>query len=326
MCLIGALTAAPAYAETEADRATARELAQEGQAAFDKGEYAVAADRFARADALVHAPTLLLALGRAQAKLGRLVQAYESYSRIVREGVPDGASKVFKKAVEEAKREVEPIKARLAWATIQVQGPSASSAKVTVDADQVPAAALGVRRAVNPGDHVLRAEAEGFAPAEKPFHVSEGETVTLELALEPSKEAPASTGAGAPPPAPSAPVTKAAPPADSESGSGRRTFAFVALGVGAAGLTVGAITGVLAMRKHSDLEDACPDGRCPPGEQNDLDAYRTLGTVSTVGFVVAGVGAAAGLTLLLTAPKREPETASVELGFGVAGVSARGRF
>ena len=80
-----------ALAQSEADRATARELAREGQAAFDRGDFETAADRFARADALVHAPTLLLALARAQNKLNRLVQSYESYSRILREGVPEGS-------------------------------------------------------------------------------------------------------------------------------------------------------------------------------------------------------------------------------------------
>jgi len=41
-----------------ADRATARSLADEGYTALQDKHYAEAADRFSRADALVHAPTL----------------------------------------------------------------------------------------------------------------------------------------------------------------------------------------------------------------------------------------------------------------------------
>ena len=34
-----------------------------------------------------------------------------------------------------------------------------------------------------------------------------------------------------------------------------------------------------------------------------MDSYKTMGTISTIGFIVAGVGGAAGVFLLLTAPK-----------------------
>ena len=55
---------------TAADRATARTLAQEGQQALESKNYAIAIDKFGRADSLVHAPTLLLGLARAQVGLG----------------------------------------------------------------------------------------------------------------------------------------------------------------------------------------------------------------------------------------------------------------
>ena len=56
---VGLSVAAPRIALADsagasaADRATARQLAAEGQAAFEKGDFETAADRFARADALV---------------------------------------------------------------------------------------------------------------------------------------------------------------------------------------------------------------------------------------------------------------------------------
>src|SRR5258706_3157916 len=82
------LTSSAALAEpTPADRATARTLAQEGQQALEAKNYAIAIDRFGRADSLVHAPTLLLGLARSQVGLGKLVEAQESYNRIIREGV-----------------------------------------------------------------------------------------------------------------------------------------------------------------------------------------------------------------------------------------------
>src|SRR3954447_24828622 len=75
----------------DADRATARELAEQGKEALDRRDFAVAEDRFRRADALIHAPTLLLGLARAEAGLGKFLAAQESYERILREGAAAGS-------------------------------------------------------------------------------------------------------------------------------------------------------------------------------------------------------------------------------------------
>src|SRR6266542_5174969 len=88
------LALAPVKASAEApdaDRTMARAMAEEGQDALERRDYRVAEDRFTRADALIHAPTLMLGLARAQAGLGKLVEAHESYQRILREGVKPGS-------------------------------------------------------------------------------------------------------------------------------------------------------------------------------------------------------------------------------------------
>lgn len=324
VCVL-ALHTVPARAQSAADRTTARELALEGQAAFDRGDFATAADRFERANALVHAPTLLLALARAQVKLGKLVQAYESYNQIIREGLSKDASKVFKEAHQDARNEVEPVRVRLAWVTISVSGPQ--TPRVSIDGAAVPPAALGVRRAVNPGDHVARAEGDGYLPQEKPFSAAEGGSAELSFSLErapagATEPTPPAAGATAPAQGPPAPVVS-----DAGQPAPKRTLAYVALGVGATGLIVGSVTGIMALGKHSSLSEACPDGKCPEAEQSELDSYRTLGTISTIGFVVGVVGAGAGITLLVTAPKRtEPTATRLGLRVGAQSVSAWGTF
>src|SRR5688572_30046531 len=94
--------AQPAFAQSEADRGQARQLAIEGNEALEKKDYVTAADKFGRADALFHAPTLLLGFARANAGLGKLVVAVEAYRRVVREGAPPDQP-TFVQAVEEAK-------------------------------------------------------------------------------------------------------------------------------------------------------------------------------------------------------------------------------
>lgn len=319
--------------ETAADRATARQLAAEGQAAFEKGDFETAADRFARADTLVHAPTLLLALARAQVKLGKLVQANENYQRILREGVPAGtpprSAAVFQQAVDDAKQEAGAIAPRLAWVTLSVTG--SPDPIVVLDGDTpVPRAALDVKRAVNPGEHVVRVTAEGCLPTDGKFSVTEGEATEVKLNLEVdpnAHKAPTTAPTGIEPKTWSA---AAGPGTDrgTSSGSSQRTLGFVALGVGGVGLVTGGITGVLAMGKHSTLARECTGGSCPPSQSSTLDSYRTLGTVSTIGFIVAGVGAATGLALILTAPKTPPAASSarqvtVTVGYQSIGLSTR---
>jgi hypothetical protein len=268
---------------------------------------------------------LLLALARSQVKLGKLVQAYENYERIIREKVAPGSPDVFVQAYEAAKQEVEQIRPRLGWVTIVVSGPQDPEV-VLDDKTPVPKAALGVKRAVNPGEHTLTASAPGFSVKQTEFHVGEGEAVAVTLTLKPSHtahESGASAGSSA-----DAPLTAAE--ADRKaSGSSAKTIGYIALGIGAAGIITGAVTGIMALSKHNDLSDACPGDRCLPNEEETLDSYRLMGHISTIGFIVGGVGAAAGVTLLLTAPKkREPAAngTNVSLLAGIGSVHVRATF
>jgi hypothetical protein len=335
--LIFAALLAPsaAFAETsDADRATARTLAGEGQEALEKKDFTTAADRFARADSLIHAPTLLLGLAHAQLGLGKMVAAQETYNRIVREGVAAGSPPTWAVAVEAARKEVEALAPRVPQVVITVKGTSA--ARVTLDDAVIPTAALGVKRPADPGAHLIRAGADGFAPAESRVTLREGATQTVTLELQPAAVKPPvaavtpPVAAVTPPPAavvapPIAAPLPLAPPREASGGSTQRTLGFVALGVGGAGLVLGGVTGGLAIGKHGDLALACPNG-CPPGEQANLDSFHTLAALSTVGFILAGAGAAAGTILLLTAPRKSPGDPRVTPVVGLGYLGAKGTF
>jgi hypothetical protein len=308
--LSGFLPSAAWAQPSDADRATARALAHEGYQAQKHGRYELAADRFERADALVHAPTLLLGLARAQVGLGKLVEAHETYERILREPLAPSAPAAFTKAVEDAKREADVLAPRLAWVTLDVRGPA--SPQVFLDDVPVPAAALGVKRACNPGHHTVKASAPGFVPMERVVAADEGTTQTLSLVMLPVPE-PTSERTSQPEPAAAAPV------AEPSTGSFRTGFAITSLGAGVAGLAVGGVTGVLALSKHASLSDACPDGHCSPQKSGDVGAFRTLANISTVATIVGVAGAATGITLLLTTPKSTSVTAYA--GFLRAGVA-----
>jgi hypothetical protein len=327
-----------ALADTsDADRATARTLAGEGQEALEKKDFTTAADRFARADSIIHAPTLELGLARAQVGLGKLVAAQETYNRIGREGVAAGSPPTWAVAVETARKEGEALAPRVPQVVITVKG--SSSVKVTIDDAPIPSAALGVKRPADPGKHLIRAVAEGFAPAEASVVLREGakETVTLELKAPTAAKPPVPTvvtppGPTPPPkptgaavvPPPPPPVVPAGP--EAPRGSTQKTLGFVALGVGGAGLVLGAVTGGLAIGKHGDLATSCKNG-CPTDKLDELSSYHTLGTLSTVGFIVGGAGAVAGTILLLTLPAKKPaEEPRVTPVLGLGYLGAKGTF
>lgn len=290
---LGAVWPATGWAQaSDADRATARALAHRGYEAGQHGDYATAAEDFEKADALVHAPTLLLGLARAQAGLGRLVEAHETYQRILREGVDPLAPAPFARALEDAGREAKALAPRLAWVTLDVRGPAAPS--VRLDHEAVPRAALGIPRACNPGEHTVSASAEGFDVAERTFEVGEGGAQHVTLVL--------------------------APLSSSEATPLGRNVGMAALGVGIAGLLVGGVTGAIVLAEHASLAGVCPDGHCSQSESDELSAYRTLATVSTASTLGGACAALAGAALLLATPKAAPVTAYAGLlSAGIAG-------
>ncbi len=327
---------AEAAEPSEADRATARGLTIEGYEALDRKDYAIAIDRFQRADALYHVPTVALGLAHAEIGLGKLVSALATYSGIVREGVPAKASPAFAKAVEDARRELDALASRVPNVILTVgQAPGPPGVKVTLDGVEVPSAALGVKRPVDPGTHHVRATAPGFAATELTVNVLEGKTeaVSLDLKAEAPVALPLPPPAiVVPPPSPFVVIPPPAPrPPPPPVSTAQRTAGFVLVGVGAAGLVVGGISGGLAVAKHSSLTTACPGGNCFVSQQaslqSDVNTYHALATASTAGIVAGAAVLATGLIVVLTAPRSQPgREAAVAPVIGLGYLGAKGSF
>jgi hypothetical protein len=300
----------------DATKNAARDLAQRAAQAHEAGDHATAQDLFHRAYALVPAPTLSLREARALEKLGRLVEAVEAYVRTTRTQIGPNDPDVFHQSVREAHDELAKLRPRVPRLKIIVEGGD-SSLSVTVDGKPLRRELVGVESPIDPGPHEIAAFSTGGAGARSTITLKEGDQRSAVLRVEPGQAPlPAGSQAGA---------TGAVGPgsADAGSSSGQRTWAIVGFGVGGAGLAVGVVTGVMATSRHSRAQDGCAENRCAAGSPaaDDLEAFRSLRTVSTIGYVVAVVGVAAGTTLLLTAPKeRKSSWMSPYLGPGAAGV------
>jgi hypothetical protein len=155
------------------------------------------------------------------------------------------------------------------------------------------------------GDHVLVVRAAGHGELRRALMVQGREDEALALNLEPLNSLPALPVSAAPKELPK--HAAAAPRAqDSSTGAPKRTPAFVVLGVGAAAVAVGAVAGVVAFGKKHDVN--------PESGQRAAD-------ISTIAFITAGVSAAIGTVLLLTASPSHGQGAD-----NTAWLHSQGRF
>lgn len=302
----------PTTPEQDEARDKARVLALEGLTLMEKQKFDEARDRFERAEALFHAPTNLRLLGQALVALGRLARAKEVYERAANEELPFYAPQPFKDAQAAAKNELAALVPRVPTVELVVP-PGAKDVEVLIDKAKVPSEQLGKPIFVDPGEHRIVASAENARDVHRKFTVKEGERARLELALTPQSQ-------GGPDKTPDKLIVKP---------GGSYIPAAIAFGIGAVGIGVGAVAGAVAIGKANDVKSRCQqDGAgglsCPPDAEPEADSARSMGTVSTIGFVVGGVGVAAGVVLLVVRPKGT--RAQVGLQVAPQRLSVVGRF
>jgi hypothetical protein len=89
---------------------------------------------------------------------------------------------------------------------------------------------------------------------------------------------------------------------------------------------VGGGAAALALSKKGSLSASCPGHQCPSDKQSDVSTFNTLLTVSTLGFVAAGVGLATAGTFWLAAPPASRQGRYVRPWLGIASAGIDGAF
>lgn len=290
LALMGASTNALA-APTAKEKQEAKQLVTEAKKALKAGSVDDAVASLRKADALDPSAQTKVELAGALVQNKKLIEA----TQLLRAAIELGQSGAWaeKKAAETAQATLKELEPKIPWLAVKVDGPPAGTAKLTVDGKDFE---LDNESPVDPGEHTVAAEAEGFERAEKRVDVKEGahESATLTLTK---------IASSAPPPPPSE--------------EGDILPAAIAFGVGGVGVVVGSIFGVMALTQTSDVQDACgSDNKCPKSEADALDSAKTSGTISTIGFVVGGVGVATGVVLLVLGGDA-PASATVQTGAGL---------
>ncbi len=187
--------------------------------------------------------------------------------------------------------------------------------QVSVDGVVVATKLDGLPMPLDPGPHKLRLELAGMPPIERDVVLSQGEKGRrIQVRFAPTK--PLATTLPPPPPPP--PETRSISP-----------LTYVGFGLGAAGLVLGTVTGIASLANGSALKEDCGGDVCTEAHRDDYDSGLTIAHVSTVGFVIAGLGTTLGVVGLLIgpSPQRAEAIASptyhLRLGAGHIGFEAQ---
>ena len=284
------LLAQPASAQNPA---AAEALFEEARAAMASGSYDLACARFRDSDKLDPAVGTRFNLADCEERRGRIATAWSAFRGVASELGPEDDRKAI---AEERARSLE---ARLPYVTLQRTSQTPSGVRVRIDGIELGEGSIGIALPMDPGSHELvLMRAPGVDEQRSSFVLAEGQhaNVPVRFVVKPIAEA-----------------APAAPDEASTSGgslSTRRVWTVVAGGIGLAGVTTGAITGVITLDKKSTANRNCNDDSrvCNTAGVAANDSGRKFAIASSVGFGVGIAGLATAAYLWLTEPAAAPSS------------------
>jgi hypothetical protein len=301
------------------DEAT-KEQSLAAQKAFKAADVEYDAKHFAEALAgyrasydLVKSPNTRLMIARSLRELGRLGEAYaEAKATLAEAEAVSVRLPRYAETAQAARANLKALATSVGFVKLDLDKSSDEGLVVKIGDRSFDSTALDEPIAVTPGKTTIVATAAGQKKYRREVRVEPGETQTVRVELEGEPLAPG-----------------LAKPAESTVGIGpdtsMRTWAYVAGGAGAAGLLTFGVFGLLANSSYSSLEEDCPNGRCPPGRSDEIDAGRRYQAVANVGLGVGVVGVSAGAMLFVLSSK-EPEQAQTAVRITRGAVSIERRF
>lgn len=318
LALAGSLTTSSlvsAQPLDDASRAAALTLGGSGLDAYDAGHYQEASEMLEKAYVVARVPTLGLWSARALEKVGLWREAAARYDEAARLELAEDAPAAHHRAKEEARDDLANLQSRMPTLTITIAGVPAEQVQLSFDGHPLSQSPEALKLEANPGHHVLEAQL-GSATRVREVSLEPGArelvVVTFDLPMAESVSAPESV-----------PVTINDGPAKRQTWP-LRTWGWVSVGAGAAGVVVGTVGLAGALSNKSELDDSseCVGRSCSEAARSIIDSYDSWKTISTLGFVAGGLFAATGVALILI-DKPAVETQAI---VGPGYIGARGSF
>jgi hypothetical protein len=304
---------------SEADKAAAQELFDEGRRLVEKGQYAEACPKFARSEELDPGGGTLLNLAACHEKLGRSATAWAEFNDALSSAIRDGRAD----RQRYARKHIEALRGRLAQVVVSVVQPTPGQ-QVRIDDVPLAQGAWGLPTPIDPGTHIIDSTAPDRQAFRKTVTVAEGNQIAVEIeplgaagpaeavaplhaegneSSRPSEPAAAQGRAAKPTPA----QVLTSPSGDSvASPPSTRTLGFVVGGAGVAALGVGTYFGLRAISSWSDSNKGCPANVCTPQGASDAKNAKNAAVVSDVAFVGGLLAVGAGVVLVLSSGSARP--------------------
>jgi hypothetical protein len=288
-------------------------------------------------------PGLRYHLGHCETELGHLLEASLEYDR---------ALELLKKGAKapDVEKLLGPARSallqRLPRLILEISA-EVHDPRITIDNQRYPASEVGLGVPLNPGSHELRVQATGRRVFERALSLKEGDRIAVPVKM-PLIAPPAERSDPPPAPAPALPANSNPNAAPVERGSSSAKL-YLMIGesvLTAAGLGVG-IGYAVARGNASERADAARsliEGTAPGGSvacdapdsellaacselEAAVDDHGRATLLSQIGFVTAGVGAAALVATWLIYPSPSSRVSGFSMqpvvGFGRLGVSGR---
>lgn len=320
---------APGAQPSEQDIAKAQLHFKKGSDFFTMKKYSLALEEFKKSYGFVASPNSHLYIGRCMVHLGNHREAYLELDQVVDEAAERAKSEEkYAPTRDTAALERDEVGSKLALITVNVTGATPES-KLFVGGTEVPRERWGKPYPVTPGSTEVVVRTGSQPEVKEELKLAAGNKKEVALNAAPVASSPTDNSALAEG-ADTGSTTPDAGANSSGDGAGKlRPYAYVAGGVGVAGLAVFGIFGAMANATYSDLEETCK-GPCSQDRADDVNTGKTQQTVANIGLIVGVVGVAAAVPLFIlssgskSTEKASSSTTHVVVGPGFTGV--RGSF
>ncbi|MCA9593323.1 MAG: hypothetical protein KC776_08425 [Myxococcales bacterium] len=240
----------------------------------------------------------LFTLAECHAHEGKIASAVARYDEYLHELSRATASERTKEAEREAvaREKSEQLRPAVPQLRLTLAKDLPGDARVYRGDVELTRASLGVWLPLDPGRYEIVVETKAGKKS-RAVELARGDKKELRLQIPiAAPSAPPPAGRKHPDPAPRG---------DRPTSSSRSTVAWVAMGIGGAGLLASAATGLAVLSKKGTIDDNCGIGgdstACNAKGKSAADDAKVLALISTVSFGVGVVGLGAGTVLLLGA-------------------------